>query len=68
MVKEEYTRAVNYDDGVLVMVANNELGNPGRIHSYLLFRDKSAEKRIIHRKLMKHLRTKRKLCSRSIII
>ena len=44
MVKEEYTRAVNYDDGVLVMVANNELGNPGRIHSYLLFRDKSAEK------------------------
>lgn len=44
MVKEEYTRAVNYEDGVLVMVANNELGNPGHIHSYLLFRDEAAEK------------------------
>lgn len=43
LVKEEYTRAVNYDDGVLVMVANNELGNPGLIHSYLLFRDEAAK-------------------------
>lgn len=43
LVKEEYTRAVNNDDGVLVMIANNELGCPGHIHSYLLFKDDAAQ-------------------------
>ncbi len=42
LLKEEYTRAVNFDDDVLFMAANSELGNPGKIHSYLLFKDEKA--------------------------
>ncbi len=43
LLREEYIRAVNFEDSVLFMAANSELGNPDKIHSFLLFKDEKAK-------------------------